>query len=81
MYVYCLGLRSCEISPIHIDWSVGVVIVQVVFRQQYWWNFMGGNFCDSSRKQNLTEDFLFLGILNFFQICDVPWVLVAEVVL
>ena len=36
-----LSIESCEIFFIHVDMSIDIVIVLLLFRQQYPWDFMG----------------------------------------
>lgn len=36
----CAWLKPCELSLIHIRISV-VVLIQCMFRQSYWWDFIG----------------------------------------
>lgn len=35
-----LGVELSEISSIHIDMSTGVAIVDVLFKQPYYWEFI-----------------------------------------
>lgn len=52
------------ISPAHITASI-VILVHFMFRLSCWWDFWY-IFSDVSRRQSLTENFLFLWILLFF---------------
>lgn len=36
-----MRLRSHEISPFHVSMFPGTILVQVFFRQPWWWDFMG----------------------------------------
>lgn len=46
------------VPPVRATTSTGVGLVQLVFKQSCWGNFMGVNF-DNTRRHNLTENSLF----------------------
>lgn len=67
--VLCIGLRPCGQFPIQFSISVGVILVQPMFRQLYWCGLIGVT-SDVTRRHNCT---LYSMILWLFH--NVPWAL------
>lgn len=57
-------LEPCEISPIHIDISTGVVIVPILFRKPCCWGFMVVTHFSHWESDSSVADFLVLQLLD-----------------
>lgn len=52
----CLGWRPPESSPSHVSRSTGVILVEVLLRESYWWHLMGKfSFCIITENYNWSK--------------------------
>lgn len=60
--IFFLRIGPCEISPIHLCMSAGMAIIQVLFRQPSYWDYV------SNFPTMLKRHYTFPGSLGFYQL-------------